>query len=166
MAGRTDLTAQPLGHKTLSKDPQQKIARHLCDCVGLLVKGEVAGIKDVELGGRHVALVGERARDDERRIVASPENQRGRPVLTQPGLPPGIGGNVGLIVVEQLTLDLPFAGSREDLSDAGRGRGQDRCAGGLSNRKRGRRRECCLAHLCASFPLQSWFLDCGKRGHR
>jgi hypothetical protein len=42
------LTDQPLGHKALSKDPQQKIARHLSDCVGLLVKREVAGIKDVE----------------------------------------------------------------------------------------------------------------------
>ena len=60
----------------------QKISNQLCDLVWLLVERKVAGIEDVDLRPRQIALISGRLGNQERGVVAAPNNQCGR--LIQP----------------------------------------------------------------------------------
>ena len=80
------------------------------DLVVLLVQGEMAGVEEMDLGVRQVALERFAAWTNERRIVPPPDYQGRWPVLTQPRLPGRIRSDVRLVVVEQIRLDLALPG--------------------------------------------------------
>ena len=80
------------------------------DLIDFLVESEVPGIQDVDLGVGHVALVGLRPGQRERGIVLAPQDEQRGPGLPKPGLPLRIGGDVRLVVVEEVGLDLSLPG--------------------------------------------------------
>src|ERR1700727_155451 len=67
----------------------------------------------MHLGVGYVSLVRLGAGHDERRIVTSPDDERRRSVLTQPGLPRRIRCDIRAIVVQQIALDFPLPWARK-----------------------------------------------------
>lgn len=70
-------------------------------------------IENVDLGVGYVAPVCLCFGHSERRIVLSPQDKQGRMVVLQPGLPRRIVRDVGLIIEEQIRLDLALARLRQ-----------------------------------------------------
>src|SRR5690242_4947180 len=83
------------------------------DLVVFLVQREMAGIEQVDIGARQVALERLRAGGDERGIVPPPDYQSWWLVLTQPRLPRRVRGDVCPVVGQQIGLDLALAGFRQ-----------------------------------------------------
>jgi hypothetical protein len=83
------------------------------DVVILLVQGEMAGVEQVDLAIRQVALERLRTGSDERGIVPPPDHKNWWPVLAQPRLPRRIGRDIRPVVVQQIGLDFALAGSRK-----------------------------------------------------
>ncbi len=88
------------------KDAPQEIADQNRDfiCVGL--KGEVAGIQQMDLRIRKVAPVGLGTGGNEGRIMAPPGRQKGRAVFAEIGLKVRIEGHVAAVVPDQIKLNL------------------------------------------------------------
>src|SRR3984957_5330544 len=68
----------------------------------------------MDLGAGYVAAVGLRLGRQEGRGLATPGHQQRRPVRAQPLLPGRIAGDVGLVVVEEVGLDVVLAGPPEE----------------------------------------------------
>src|SRR3984957_15961093 len=73
----------------------------------------MAGVEQVDLGIRNIALQWFRTGRYERRIITSPNHQSRWLVLAQPRLPRRIGRHICPIIVQQTGLDLALAGSRQ-----------------------------------------------------
>ena len=103
------LRGVPLGGHSASEE--------LPDCVGdvhgMGLKRKMAGVEEMHLGVRIVALEGLGARRQEERIVLAPHGEQRRLVLGKIGLELGIEGDVAGIVEEEIELDLIVAGAGE-----------------------------------------------------
>jgi hypothetical protein len=64
----------------------------------------------MDLGVRDVPAVGFGAGGGEGGVVAAPDDERGRAVLAQIGLPARIGRHIGPVVIEEVELDALLAG--------------------------------------------------------
>ena len=93
--------------------PGQERENKTGDLVVLLVQGKMTGVELVDFRIRHVALERFPTGSDERGIVAPPDHQRRRLVLTLPCLPRRVRGDVCPVVVEESGLDFALAGSRQ-----------------------------------------------------
>ena len=82
----------------------------LCDSRRVLIKDEVARFEPNQLGVRQVLLVGLGAGRNEKRIVLAPNNQCLGTVRGERLMPRVVGGDVGLVVLEQ--VELVFIGTR------------------------------------------------------
>ena len=78
-----------------------------------LVQSEMSGVEQVHLGGGHVFAEGHRAGHRERQVVLAPHHQGRRLPLAEIRLPLRVGRDVGPIVVEQVELDVYYAGPGE-----------------------------------------------------
>jgi hypothetical protein len=96
----------------------QKRKNKTRDVVVFLVQRKMAGVEQVDLGIRQVALERLRAGSDERRIVPAPGHQNRRLVVTQPCLPRRVRSDVCPVVVQQLGLDLALAGPRQVVKNS------------------------------------------------
>ena len=74
----------------------------------------MAGIENVNFGAGHVAPVGFGFFDLERRVKATPQHEQRRLVAAKPRLPCGIAGDVGLVVIEQVHLDVVLAWTAQE----------------------------------------------------
>ena len=81
----------------------------------------MAGVEQMYLRLRHVRGIGGGAGHGERRIVLAPEHQGGRLPLPKISLPRRIGGDVVPIIIEQLGLDVRFAGTVQKCELVGPG---------------------------------------------
>src|SRR5438552_869407 len=66
----------------------------------------MTSVEDVNLGFRHVLVVAFRLAEIEREIVRAPDDKKLRLRLLHPCLPLRIGGDVGPVIVEEVTLNL------------------------------------------------------------
>src|SRR5215475_15869403 len=73
----------------------------------------MTGVEHVHLSVRHILAIGLWLRELESAIVATPDHQQARLPLVHPGLPLGVGVQIGSIVVEQLALNVALAGLHE-----------------------------------------------------
>src|SRR5438094_6806543 len=73
----------------------------------------MARIEHVDFGFGHVAAIGLRLRKLEGEVVFAPEDEQPRLLLAHPGLPLGVGVDVGAVVVEEVALNLGLAGLAE-----------------------------------------------------
>ncbi len=74
----------------------------------------MAAIEQVHLRVGHVALVGLGLRGLKGRVVATPGHQQRRLMSPKPFLPCRVAGDVGLVVEEQVCLDVGLAGSLQE----------------------------------------------------
>src|SRR6266567_6481336 len=74
------------------------------------IEREMARIKDVDFGLRHVAAIGLRFRKLERQVVFAPEDEKLRLLLAHPSLPLGVSVDVCAVVVEEVALNVGLAG--------------------------------------------------------
>src|SRR5690625_1904977 len=81
----------------------------------VIVECEVASIEEVEFGSRQIFQVGARTRLGEEEIILSPGEEKGRTSLTEPLLPSGIGGQITLVIIEQVEHDLVSTRSIEPV---------------------------------------------------
>ena len=109
----------------------QKSPHKRCDLVDLLVEREVPGIEDMKLRAWNLALIGEGSGDRKGGIIPAPDNEHRRLMLAHPSLPGGVGGDIGLVVVEKIGLNfgLPRTGEMGELIEPKRWGRSDRCWG-------------------------------------
>lgn len=79
------------------------------DFAGRLVHSEMAGLQDMNLPPRDAAATGLGFRGLEGRIMAVPEDEERRAMLSQPSLPSRIARETGSAVIEQWDLDIGLA---------------------------------------------------------
>ena len=81
------------------------------DLVDGFVQREVAGIQNMDLCTRHALLVDVRPGKSKGWVVPSPNYEKRRLVLSHPFLPFWIRRDIGLIIEEQVSLDLTLSGT-------------------------------------------------------
>src|SRR5271156_5868520 len=70
-------------------------------------------VDDVYFRLGHVAAIRFGLGGIEGRFVFSPDDQQARLIFLHPGLPAGIGGDIGAVIVEKIALNIDFAGAVE-----------------------------------------------------
>ena len=106
-------------------DATDEISDQSGDFGGMGFQCEVAGIQEMDLGIGEIAAVGLGTGRVEERVVASPGRQERRLMGSEVGLPSGVQGDIGLILAEQIKLDVRVAGAVEDGLVVGRRVGVD-----------------------------------------
>src|ERR1700722_3220815 len=79
----------------------------------------MAGVENVNFCLRNVLAVAFWFAGIEREIVLTPDHQQPRLFLAHPGLPLGVGVDVGAIVVEQIALNVGLPGLIEKIKFIG-----------------------------------------------
>ena len=87
----------------------EKVTDQCGDLIRGRVQREVASVKDVDFGLRHIPAIGFRLRDIERGIMLAPYYQQARLPVTHPILPFGVGFHIGAVVVEHVALNVGLA---------------------------------------------------------
>src|SRR5438309_2033150 len=83
-----------------------EIADELRNLIRCPIEREMARIENVYLSVRHVPAIGFRLREVEREVILPPDHQQARLLLAHPCLPPGVGVDVGSVVVEHVALNV------------------------------------------------------------
>src|SRR5437667_7956335 len=73
----------------------------------------MARLEHVDFGLRHVAAIGLRFGKLEGQVVLPPEDEQPRLLLAHPGLPLGVGLDVGAVVIKEVALNVGLAGLAE-----------------------------------------------------
>src|SRR5690242_19134738 len=109
------------GLRPLRQFASEKVADDRGDLGRMAFQREVAGLEQVNLGIRIVALVGVRAGGQEKWIVLAPDREKRRPAGADVVLEFGIERDIALIIAEQIELDLVVAGAGEQRGVQGPG---------------------------------------------
>ena len=97
----------------ISRLPGQELAHRRADLAGVGLQREMAAIDEADVGRGHVALEGLGARRNEERVVLAPHRQHRRALLAQIGLDRVVQRDVGLVVEQEIELDLVVARPRQ-----------------------------------------------------
>src|SRR5262245_6776164 len=87
----------------------------------MTLEREMTGVEQVDFGVRIVAFEGLRARRQEERIVPAPYREQRRMLRAEVLLEFGIQRDIGLVIAEQIELDLVVAGPGEESGIKGPG---------------------------------------------
>src|SRR5580658_2239872 len=110
----TTAPRNPTKSSAAESKPVEELTREPGDALEILVHRKMASLEQMYLRLRHVRGIGGGPRHGKRGIVLAPEHQGWRLPLPKISLPSRIGGDVVAIVIEQLGLDVSFAGSLEE----------------------------------------------------
>src|ERR1700704_283913 len=103
--GRTSFRVLPHLFETIEKSDHA-----LGDFAGAGLQSEVSGLDESDLRIGKIALERLCSRRQEEWVVASPHDQRRRPLFTEIALPCRVGGDVGSVVVDEVELYLVLSG--------------------------------------------------------
>jgi hypothetical protein len=92
----------------------EKVADQCGDLIRGRVQCEVASVKNVDFGLRHIPAIGFRLRDIERGIMLALDHQQARLPVTHPILPLGVGIDIGAVIVEHVALNVGLGGLTEE----------------------------------------------------
>src|SRR5580658_2976885 len=117
----TTAPRNPTKSSAAESKPVEELTREPGDALEILVHRKMASLEQMYLRLRHVRGVGGRPRHGKGWIVLAPKHQGGRAPLPKISLPSRIGGDVVPIIIEQLGLDVRFAGTVQKCELVGPG---------------------------------------------